>query len=103
MTEEKNEDMICPCKGKICEGGHGWKWKSSDLGNRHSVGNTSYKAGQIWVEVCKSWTDDESPPDPPGITNVQRYCIDAEHSNNHDIRTKSGKQMGFHSKSKRRG
>jgi hypothetical protein len=98
MKEDKNEDMICPCEGKKCDGGYGWKWRSSDLGNRHYVGHTSYKAGQLWVEVCGSWEDDTLPPDPPGITNIQRYRIDAEHTT--DETTTSGKQMRFHNKRK---
>jgi hypothetical protein len=100
MTEENNEDMICPCKGTKGCNGHGWKWCSSDLGNRHYVGSTSYKAGQTWVEICVGWIGDELPPDPPGITNIQRYRIDAEVEGN-ALKDASGKAMRFHNK--RRG
>ena len=55
MSEE-NETIVCCEK---CEGGYGWVWKSADLGNRHRVGSTSYKAGQLWAEGCPHWVGDE--------------------------------------------
>ena len=69
MSEE-NETIVCCEK---CEGGYGWVWKSADLGNRHRVGSTSYKAGQLWAEVCPHWVGHEEPPAPPGISNMDRY------------------------------
>tara|TARA_R100000008_G_C3551219_1_gene150519 strand:- start:217 stop:519 length:303 start_codon:yes stop_codon:yes gene_type:complete len=95
MTEENEDKKICPCGGTNCDGGYGWKWKSSDLGNRHYVGGQSYKAGQLWVEICGAWTGDEAPPDPPGITNIQRYMIEAKTDSNAVVDATS-KQTRFH-------
>ena len=66
----ENKETLC-CDQ--CPGGYGWVWKSADLGNRHRVGNTSYKAGQQWAEVCPQWEGDEEPPAPPGISDMSRY------------------------------
>ena len=68
-----NEDMVCPCKGEKCDGGTGWKWHSADLGNTHNVGHSSHKAGRLWVEVCKGWTEDELPPNPTGVSDITIY------------------------------
>lgn len=72
MSEDK-QDTVCPCGATVCEGGYGWLWKSQDLGNTHRVGGTSYKAGQLWAEVCPQWVGDEEPPAPPGISDMTRY------------------------------
>jgi len=75
MTDE-DEANICPCGGDTCDGGYGYKWRSGDLGNTHRVGNTSYKAGRMWAEVCSHWVDEHGkvlPPNPPGIGNITRY------------------------------
>jgi len=76
--KETVREMNCPCKGKECDGGYGWKWSSSDLGNQINVGGQRLKAGQMWVDVCKGWTSSEAPPDPPGISNIQRYKADSK-------------------------
>ena len=71
MSEEK-QDAVCPCGATVCEGGYGWQWHSQDLGNTHRVGGTSYKAGQLWAEVCPQWVGDEEPPAPPDQIQTRR-------------------------------
>ena len=66
----ENKETLC-CDH--CPGWFGWVWKSADLGNRHRVGSTSYKAGQQWAEVCPQWGEGEEPPAPPGISDMSRY------------------------------
>ena len=95
----ENEDKICPCGGTKCDGGYGGQWGSADLGNTHRVGGTSYKAGQLWVKICPEWIGNEAPPDPPGITNIQRYMIEGE-ANSNAIVDATAKQRGFMNKRK---
>lgn len=71
--EHTSVDMVCPCEGEKCDGGTGWNWHSADLGNTHYVGGEANKAGRFWVQVCPSWTDDELPPNPVGISDITIY------------------------------